>query len=262
VTLTSSWFGDAELEALRDRYRSHPTPRLGYATVRDFVDGWEHLRPLATAQGDLKDAQRPWTLKALLARVPMAGRVLEIGAGQPYVADLLARLGYDVWVVDPYDGSGNGPVEYERYCAECPDVRFVRERFRDGLAELEPRSFDAVYSISVLEHVDGAGLGAIARGMREALLPSGVSIHSVDHVLRGRGAEEHLSRLRSIVERFGGTAAELDETLARASADTDTYYLSAEAHNRWRGNLPYDDFPMRVCVSVQLVTDREGLSAG
>jgi SAM-dependent methyltransferase len=259
TTLTSDWFDDAELESIRWRYREHATPRLGYATVRDFVDSWEYLRPLATANGDLKDVQRPWTLKSVLANAPEAGRVLEIGAGEPHVADLLARLGYDVWVVDPYDGSGNGPVEFEQYRASCPDVRFVRDRFGDGLAEIEPRTFDCIYSISVLEHVDGAGLDAITRGMRQALLPSGTSIHCVDHVHRGREAGEHLRRLSSIAERFGGSRGELDETLARLTEDTEAYYLSAESHNRWRGDTPYDEFPMRVCVSVQLVSTRDEL---
>jgi hypothetical protein len=38
------------------------------------------------------------------------------------------------------------------------------------------------------------------------------------------------------------------------TADTETYYLSAESHNRWRGNVPYREFPMRVCVSIQFIS--------
>ena len=90
------------------------------------MDSFEHVKPLARAQGDLKDVQRPWTLKAILGSVPRGGRLLEIGAGHPYVAELLARLGYEVWIVDPYDGSGNGPVEYETFRAACPQLHFVR----------------------------------------------------------------------------------------------------------------------------------------
>ena len=44
-------------------------------------------------------------------------------------------------------------------------------------------------------------------------------------------------------------------------ADTETLYLSAEAHNRWRGNVPYDRFPMRVCVSIQTVADAVAIRA-
>src|SRR5207248_6507130 len=78
--------------AATTRLPSFPTRRSSdLATVKDFVDSHEYLRPLATVQGDLKDVQRPWAVKAILANVPRGGRVLEIGAGQPFVADLLAR---------------------------------------------------------------------------------------------------------------------------------------------------------------------------
>jgi hypothetical protein len=44
----------------------------------------------------LKDVQRPWMLKAVFGRLPRGARLLEIGGGDPWVADLLARLGYEV----------------------------------------------------------------------------------------------------------------------------------------------------------------------
>ena len=34
--------------------------------------------------------------------------------------------------------------------------------------------------------------------------------------------------------------------------ENEAYFLSAESHNRWRGAVPYDEFPMRRCVSIQL----------
>src|SRR5215207_9248405 len=88
ASLTSAWFDSAGLEEIVGRYVSFPVERLGYATVKDYVDSFEHINPLACAQGDLKDVQRPWTFKAILASIPRGGRLLEIGAGQPFVADL------------------------------------------------------------------------------------------------------------------------------------------------------------------------------
>jgi hypothetical protein len=70
-------------------------------------------------------------------------------------------------------------------------------------------------------------------------------------VLLGNGAVEHRARLFRFADGFGVDAAELEDVLARLEQDPDAYFLSAEAHNRWRGVLPYDDFPMRRCVSVQ-----------
>ncbi len=259
-SLTSDWFDDLLLQRIAAQYASHPSTDLSYATVGDYVDSFEHLNPMASTQGDLKDVQRPWVLKMILANVARGASLIEIGSGQPYVADVLTRLGYKVWVVDPYDGSGNGPVEYDYYRQACPAVNFVRARFDDAVADLPDRPFNCAFSISVLEHLDKHGLGGIFRGMARFLEPDGVSIHAIDHVHRGRGSAEHLQRLRFIVERLGLSVRRLEHLLAQIDSDTETYFLSAESHNRWRGALPYEDFPMRVCVSIQTVSHVGGMA--
>jgi len=80
-------------------------------------------------------------------------------------------------------------------------------------------------------------------------------------VLRGRGAAEHLANLRLMMAGLGHSEEELDRTLAAMSADIDTYYLSAESHNRWRGAAPYDELPMRVCVSIQVCSAAPSIAA-
>jgi len=52
--------------------------------------------------------------------------LLEIGAGEPLIADLLDRLGYEVCVADPYDGSGNGPQQYEQFRSDYPTLKLIR----------------------------------------------------------------------------------------------------------------------------------------
>ena len=134
----------------------------------------------------MKNAQRCWMVKAVLASVPRGGRLVEIGAGEPLVAGLLSRLGYEVIVVDPYDGSGNGPREYSRFTAAYPDLRFVRDQFppQEDLGG----AFDCVYSISVLEHVPLEAIDGVIAGAAELLAErGGCSIHAVDHVLAGWG---------------------------------------------------------------------------
>ena len=252
--------GDAALRAAAERYLNFAVPALGHGTVRDYCDSADHLAALATRNGDLKDLQRPWMVKAVLGVARgRRGRLLEIGAGEPLVADLLRRLGHEVWVVDPYDGSGNGPTEYQQFRARYPQLRFVREQFGETSSHLKPASFDCIYSISVLEHIPEPGVRDVMAGMKRFLQPEGTSLHAVDHVLRGRGDGEHLARLRLMVRGWGLGDEELDRALAETSADIDTYYLSAESHNRWRNGVPYDDFPMRVCVSVQACTPARSL---
>jgi hypothetical protein len=259
---TAKWFDDVVLLRIFERYYGKflLTP-LSYATVRDFCDSYDYLYPLATANKDLKDSQRPWVLKAIISKLPVGSRLLEIGAGEPFVADILSRLGYRVWVVDPYDGSGNGPRQFGQFVRECPNITFLRDHFTDGLGQLEERSFDCIFSISVLEHVPMGDLVRLFAGLRKFLVPGGISIHAIDHVHRGNGAGEHLEKLRCIVEKLGFSRAGLDDLLERMSRDTETYYLSAESHNRWRAGVPYDKFPMRVCVSIQIVADGEKILA-
>jgi len=251
---------DASLRAAAERYRAYPLEPLSYGTVRDFCDSFDHLGRLATANNDLKDLQRPWMLKAILSRVgPRGGRLLEIGAGEPLIADLLQRSGHQVWIVDPYDGSGNGPRDFARFRRVYRDIRLIRDRFNDSTPELEPASFDCIYSISVLEHVPPAELMRVMVGMRRFLKPEGISLHAMDHVHRGRGAAEHLANLRLTTSCLGHPSEDLDRMLAAMSADVDTYYLWAESHNRWRGGVPYDEFPMRVCVSIQICSPATGM---
>jgi hypothetical protein len=61
-------------------------------------------------------------VKAALGLLPVGSRLLEIGAGQPLVAAFLAELGYDVTIIDPYDGSGGGPTDYQLFVQLYPNV--------------------------------------------------------------------------------------------------------------------------------------------
>jgi hypothetical protein len=242
--------GDESLWLIADRYPSFALPPVGYGTVRDLADSTAHVPGLAGANFDMKDMQRCWMVKAIVGNVPRGGRILEIGAGEPLAAGVLSRLGYEVTVVDPYDGSGNGPVEYEAFRRAYPDLAFVRDQFppASGLGD----QYDAIYSISVLEHVPVDRIQPLFGAIRAGLADGGLSVHAVDHVLAGWGAESHLEKLRLMVDAASLDAAELDAALERLREDPETYFVSAEAHDRWRGDLEYDQYPMRRIVSVNL----------
>ena len=243
---------DAELWPLRDLYEGrYEVEPIAFGTVRDYADSTENMLGLAAAGGDMKNLQRCWMVKAVLGRVPRGSRLIEIGAGEPLVAGLLTRLGYEVTIVDPYDGSGNGPREYSRFAAAYPDVSFVRDQFppKGGLSG----SYDCVYSVSVLEHVPLEAIDGVIAGAREATRErAGCQIHAVDHVLAGWGADTHRQVLDRIVAAMGLDLAELARTIERMERDPETYLVSAEAHNTWRGSVPYDSYPMRRIGSVNL----------
>ena len=244
---------DGQLAGLAARYAHFRPAALGYATVEDFCDSLEHLPQLAAINNDLKDAQRPWVCKAICGNVRPGGRLLEIGGGDPWVAELLTKLGYQVTIVDPYDGRDQGPTAFDRIRDQHPHVRFVRGLFPDALPADEP-PFDCIYSVSVLEHLSPEQIARVCDGIERLTTASdaAVTIHAVDHVHRGRGAEQHLTNLQLMIEALGLAREELASLLERLDADPETYFLSAESHNMWRGATPYRDFPMRRCASIQV----------
>ncbi len=238
------------LAALLSRYRHQPQPALGYGQVRDFCDSVAYF-PELTQNKDLKDLQRPWVFKTIISHVPPGARLLEIGAGDPHVAHWLAAAGYHVTLVDPYDGSGNGPTDYAFYRAQFPQLAFRREAFSDELAGLAPESFDCIYSISVLEHIPHDQLERVLAGIRKYQTRAHPSIHAVDCILKGQRQERHRHMAAIIGRGLGQPTAHVEQILEEAAGDTETYFLSAESHNLWRGDRPYDTFPMRRVISLQ-----------
>lgn len=254
-----------ELESkqfLIERYaKSTSQKAMNYATARDFCDSADYLPQLCKLNGDLKNVQRPWIVKEILRQVPLGGKLLEVGGGIPAVAGFLTELGYEVTIVDPYEGAGNGPIEYEKYRQQYPDVKIIRALFEPNLEGVIPASFDCIFSISVLEHIWQEALQDVYRGIRKFLRPQGKSIHCVDHVLRGVAAEGHEENLKVIllnqlqlqnpVYAVGNFEDEYKRMIGRLKYDLETYYLSAEGHNFWRGGVAYDVFPFRKVVSIE-----------
>ena len=231
---------------------------ISYATVHDYCESLDELPQMKATDGDLKNVQRPWAVKAILANVPPPARLLEIGGGEPIVSGFLSELGYDVTLVDPYDGFGNGPTDYQRYVELFPHVKIVREYFRPGMKALAAGSFDAVFSISVLEHIPAASLSSCFDAMAEFLAPQGVSIHCFDFILQGSGDAhdfDHAQRILGEQQKLTGQAGAetFEHLLERLKTDVETFFLSPQGHHHWRGGQPYADFPFRKVVSLQTV---------
>lgn len=239
----------------------NPNRGTSYATVRDYCESLDQLPQITGVDGDLKNVQRPWAAKAILANVPPPARLLEIGGGEPIVSGLLSELGYDVTLVDPYDGFGNGPTDYERYRQEFPQVKIVREYLRPGLSALRGQLFDAIFSVSVLEHIPPDALGTCFDAIGEFLVPGGASIHCFDFILQGHGDAYDFANAQRILAEQKRITAPSPETpfealLERLRSDVETYFLSAQGHHQWRGGRVYSEFPFRKVVSIQSVEFR------
>ena len=238
---------------VRDR-----NPETSYATVRDYCESLDHLPQITGMDGDLKNVQRPWAVKALLRSVKPPAKILEIGGGEPVVSAVLNELGYDVTVVDPYDGSGNGPTAYQQYVERFPNVKIVRKYLEPQMPDFAPASFAAIFSVSVLEHLPVDAATRCFQAIREFLAPGGASVHCFDFILQGNGQEydrtvaQNLLALQSTLGNCGIPPA-LEELLERLRADTETFFLSPQGHHLWRGELPYEKFPFRRVVSIQSI---------
>jgi 2-polyprenyl-3-methyl-5-hydroxy-6-metoxy-1,4-benzoquinol methylase len=233
-------------------------PEVNYATVEDFCDSADNLPQICYLDGDLKNVQRPWALKAILAKVPLGGKLLEIGGGIPLVACMLSELGYQVTVIDPYEGAGNGPTEYQNYLQLFPNVNLIKDLFDVNFQGFKPGDFDCIYSISVLEHISEDGIKDVFAGIRKFLRPSGFSIHCVDNVIQGEGVQVHEDRVKLVLQEQKqlinpsySLGDEYEKILARLKHDLETYYLSALGHHQWRCGMSYKDFPFRKVVSMQ-----------
>jgi SAM-dependent methyltransferase len=260
-------FWASSVHPLVERYASMPGwPALSYATVRDYCDSADHFPRLATLQADLKDVERPWAVKAILNNLKPGARLLEVGSGEPHASAALADFGYDVTICDPFDGSGRGPTEFERFKAQFPRVKFIRALFTPEIAKGCLEAFDCVFSISVLEHVRDRHLTDVFEATQMALRPGGYSIHVVDHVLQGNGDAWHANQVQRVVgyqRQLAGLEAsaatvgrEVQTLFARAAADLETFYLSPQGHNLWRGPLKYEDFQFRKCIAVQTIVQK------
>jgi SAM-dependent methyltransferase len=234
---------------------------VGYATVRDYCESVDELPQIAPTDGDLKNVQRPWAVKTIIGCTQRPARLLEIGGGEPIVSGFLAELGYDVTLADPYEGTGNGPTEYERYVELFPHVKILRESFGPGLSALAPLSFDCIFSVSVLEHIPTEAISHCFDAVAEFLAPGGASIHCFDFILAGRGELEKRPRAERILAeqaRIAGAHApeSLPSLLHRLYSDVETFYLSPQGHHQWRARRAYDEFPFRKVVSLQTIARR------
>jgi 2-polyprenyl-3-methyl-5-hydroxy-6-metoxy-1,4-benzoquinol methylase len=177
----------AEFLALEARFRSN-----GYQWPRDPLHTWSRVWEYPYVYHHLSQRLRPHN-----AFTP---RVADIGSGVTFFPFSLARLGYRVACADIDPVAAH---DMERAIAAVPHAPGTIE-FRQCTEKqlpFENESLDAVYSISVLEHVADPA-GAIDEIVR-ILVPRGLLILTIDIDLRGDmaiGPKDYAS-LKGVLEK-------------------------------------------------------------
>ena len=201
--------------------------------------------------GDLKASQRCWTFHYARKYLPEAGRFLDVGGSRCELARVLSRLGYEVWVVDPYDGCGGGTTNFTRVRWKNPRIKFVRGYMGED-APLPESYFDMVSSTSVLEHMSADRHEAIWNQYLRVLRDGGIALDSVDMCVRGVGSTEGHRHVLNAILRSRGFKEDYEILAQRALEDVDTFYMSPHCHLRWRRKLRYEEYPYKYVTSLNL----------
>ena len=122
-------------------------------------------------------------------------------------------------------------------------------------------SFDAIFSVSVLEHLPATSLTSCFDALVEFLSPQGVSIHCFDFILQGRREAYDLGNAQRILAEHEKCVRQTETEpfpilLERLKTDVETFFLSPQGHHHWRNGQRYADFPFRKVVSLQTIARR------
>ena len=210
------WFDDAALRRCRGALRDVPVERLGYATVRDYVDSFEHVTPLGARARGSQGRAAALDAQGDTRRIATGGRVLEIGAGHPTSRTCspgsATRSGSSIPTTAPETGRWSS----SSFRARIPQVHFVRR----GLLAIELSEFPPAVRRRLLDLRPRAPRPGEDRrrghaAMSDASPPRGVSIHAVDHVHRGNGDDRTSAKLRRLIGIASASADELDAAPGR-----------------------------------------------
>ncbi len=243
---------DEEVWPLRELFAGRtPAEGISYATAADLAESADAMPKLIAASPPPLGIQRGWAIKALLGSVPEGASILEVAGSGPMAAGVLARLGYRVTVLDPFDGTASEPHRFTAVTRDYSALDFIRDRF-PTTASL-PAKYAAVYSTGLLDRLEPERAGAAAEAAIAALEPGGVVALAFAHVLAGWGADDSAARLERLAQVVGIDDAAVDAALAPMADDPETYLVSAEAHDSWRGSVPYGSYPMRRIGSLNVL---------
>jgi SAM-dependent methyltransferase len=156
------------------------------------------------ADSILSDANMPWHLKSIQDALAFSSlydmshkSIAEIGGGVSRLLPTLAQRN-TCFNIEEFKGAGGGP----RKESKVPGVVNILKSVGDFSTSIEDEKFDAIFSVSVVEHVPDAKLQDFFRDCHRMLKPGGgLMIHLIDVYLEDSGGDNALTARR--VLRYG-----------------------------------------------------------
>lgn len=198
---------------------------------QDFVKFREDMQGYSEADfmnSNLKLVQDLAVCDFIRKFVPKGSKVLEIGGGHSRILSFFKDR-IEGWNLDKFEGVGNGPLQVkdsEKYHVVPNYIGSFDKRLAD-------RSFDLVFSISVLEHInepDGV-LQKIVQDIDRLLKPGGYSLHCIDCRFPP-GKPENLDArkmAKHIIKQYGFDP----QVVVAKSKNPEVFYMSAAAYDRF-----------------------------
>ncbi|MCE9649664.1 MAG: class I SAM-dependent methyltransferase [Parvibaculum sp.] len=148
----------------------------------DFVrknflwDAWDNHLDAALAKHNAFHLKSIQDLAVFAQLKDLTGRnIAEIGGGDSRILRALAKSNSCV-NVEKFEGNDGGPATQIR----IPGVTNVLAYLGENSSELRDNSFDAVFSVSVIEHVPDNALAAFFTDGLRILKPGGLWLHAID----------------------------------------------------------------------------------
>ncbi len=214
----------------------------GYSTIPDYLRYRESYPSLVSEKADLKDVQRPWALEKIKDLLPQGAGVVDLGGSRAELADALSPYS-QVTVIDPYDGSGNGPTNVDFYRKKFPKVTFRAELLTTKTEIPKQR---AVVSTSVVEHIAPQFHAETVAAIDSVLEVGGYSVHAVDLTCRGRNGfmESQIDLNQSWVDTHC-PGLNVREMVTQMLSDVETFFLPVTMYVQWKKTKAYEEYPWR-----------------
>lgn len=189
---------------------------------RELFEWWDAGLAEKT-EWHLKAIQDAWAYAML--RDSNGIRIGEVGGGAPRVLAKLAKANTCV-NIDKLEGVGQGPTAE----TTIEGITTIDAYLGDFDPRLEDNSFDVLFSLSVLEHVEDDDFNTCFKDMARILKPGGRMLHAIDVYLDLDENERERHRFELYLNAAEAAGTNL-QWLEPPAVDEDCLFQTSYAHN-------------------------------